>query len=457
MHTRRALPLAAGLATFLIRTAVAAPPAQWSSEFASKGFALTQGQTGPACLLSFDTVEGPRLFVGGSFTAVRTGSLANATSACAGIAVWDGLRWSRIQGGGVFNDFGGFLDPGQVQAITTSTIDREHRLIIAGFFDAPETSVGIGYLDDALSLRPLAPGPISHAWFGGAYGWTPPTTSPDALASPEIIVSSGIFPQGSDYAYRYTQSGVAGIAPGVITVTTAFAEFDDGNGRALFIGVPSVNAGINGKISRWNGQTLTSVNTGQMTWVNALCVHDDGTGPALYAAGHGFRRLKSGTWEPVSGPGAPAFNINALASFDDGTGPALYAAGQFTTTTPSGTAVNIVRLRSGVWEPLGTGLVGGLVESMATFDEDGPGPRPPGLYIVGRFTSAGGNSSIGIARWGVPICRADTDASGTIGVDDVFAFLAAWFAGAQPADINGIDGVTTQDIFDFLAAWFLGC
>ena len=42
-------------------------------------------------------------------------------------------------------------------------------------------------------------------------------------------------------------------------------------------------------------------------------------------------------------------------------------------------------------------------------------------------------------------------------VNDIFDFLAAWFAGNPNADFNGIGGTNIQDIFDFLAAWFAGC
>ena len=54
-------------------------------------------------------------------------------------------------------------------------------------------------------------------------------------------------------------------------------------------------------------------------------------------------------------------------------------------------------------------------------------------------------------------CNADFNGNGTATVQDIFDFLAAWFAGQPSANINGVGGVTVQDIFDFLAAWFAGC
>ena len=56
-----------------------------------------------------------------------------------------------------------------------------------------------------------------------------------------------------------------------------------------------------------------------------------------------------------------------------------------------------------------------------------------------------------------PPCPADFNGDGTSTVQDIFGFLAAWFAGAPAADFNGVGGTNIQDIFDFLAAWFVGC
>ncbi len=44
----------------------------------------------------------------------------------------------------------------------------------------------------------------------------------------------------------------------------------------------------------------------------------------------------------------------------------------------------------------------------------------------------------------------------TISVQDIFDFLAAWFASAPGSDWNGDGATTVQDIFDFLADWFAG-
>lgn len=51
-------------------------------------------------------------------------------------------------------------------------------------------------------------------------------------------------------------------------------------------------------------------------------------------------------------------------------------------------------------------------------------------------------------------CPCDTNASGTITVQDIFDFIALWFANDPRADFNHVGGVSVQDIFDYLACWF---
>ncbi len=54
-------------------------------------------------------------------------------------------------------------------------------------------------------------------------------------------------------------------------------------------------------------------------------------------------------------------------------------------------------------------------------------------------------------------CVGDFDRSGAVGVEDLFAYLAAWFGQSASADLDGAPGITVQDLFDFLAAWFTPC
>ena len=69
---------------------------------------------------------------------------------------------------------------------------------------------------------------------------------------------------------------------------------------------------------------------------------------------------------------------------------------------------------------------------------------------VGTVCNASGNNT-------TPCCKANFHQITGVSVQDIFGFLAAWFAGDPLADFNGAGGVSVQDIFDFLAAWFAGC
>ncbi len=57
----------------------------------------------------------------------------------------------------------------------------------------------------------------------------------------------------------------------------------------------------------------------------------------------------------------------------------------------------------------------------------------------------------------VECCRANFDEENGLGVPDIFAFLAEWFASGDRADYDGNGTREVADIFAFLAAWFAGC
>lgn len=58
---------------------------------------------------------------------------------------------------------------------------------------------------------------------------------------------------------------------------------------------------------------------------------------------------------------------------------------------------------------------------------------------------------------GAVLCHADFNRSGAVSVQDIFDYLAAYFAGDPCADFNHSGAVSVQDIFDFLAAYFTPC
>ncbi|MFN7020270.1 MAG: GC-type dockerin domain-anchored protein [Phycisphaerales bacterium] len=56
-----------------------------------------------------------------------------------------------------------------------------------------------------------------------------------------------------------------------------------------------------------------------------------------------------------------------------------------------------------------------------------------------------------------PCCLADFNQSGSLTVQDLFDFMAAYFTADPFADINASGAVTPQDLFDFMTAYFEGC
>jgi hypothetical protein len=103
-----------------------------------------------------------------------------------------------------------------------------------------------------------------------------------------------------------------------------------------------------------------------------------------------------------------------------------------------------------------------------------PVPRPTGVEagtrvrLVGSTDTCSNFCGIPTCVTGAqvspctPSCRADFDQSGALGVQDIFTFLAAYFAqipGASPpgGDFDQNGTLTVGDIFAFLAAYFTGC
>jgi hypothetical protein len=195
----------------------------------------------------------------------------------------------------------------------------------------------------------------------------------------------------------------------------ALAAHDDGSGRALFAAGEFDAAGATAAahVARWRLGVWTNLASGTDGRVGALLSFDeDGVGPqpARLFAGGEFTRAGTANANRIARWNGVAWTalglglddtVTALASYDDdGAGPrprALYAAGAF--TTAGGLPVNGVARWTGVaWEPLAGG-VDGPVTALTTFDPDGIGPAPEELIVGGFFERASGVLVHGIARW----------------------------------------------------------
>jgi trimeric autotransporter adhesin len=194
--------------------------------------------------------------------------------------------------------------------------------------------------------------------------------------------------------------GVSGQGPRV----QSLLSFDDGIGRALYLGGRFSSAGDTPamNIARWDGQTYSALGAGLPGRVNILATHDDGTGPALFAAYVGasvytnrLARWTGTEWTDI-GQFASSAQIAAMISFDDGSGPALCVGGLFNTVN-GGNVTNVARW-NGTWAPMGDELYypGSfpVVQSLVIHD-DGTGPA---LFAGGVFYG-GRHPTKNFARW----------------------------------------------------------
>jgi len=83
-------------------------------------------------------------------------------------------------------------------------------------------------------------------------------------------------------------------------------------------------------------------------------------------------------------------------------------------------------------------------------------PGDAGAYVCVAQTSCplSGRTSVSLS---VGTCTPDFNQDGTLSVQDLFDFLATWFAGTAEADYNGDGNVGIGDIFSYIGGWFGGC
>ncbi len=294
----------------------------------------------------FDDGGGQALFAGGGFTLGGGGGGVVANR----IAKWDGSSWAPL-GSGIADSF-------------TSVAD-------------------LAVYDDGS-------GPALYV--GGVF------TSAGGVAANGIAKWDGS-------SWSPLGSGVSGTSSGVFALTV----FDDGSGLALYAGGQFTSAGgvPANHIAKWNGSSWSALGSGVSGGpVLALTVFDDGSGPALYAGGlftraDGWPARRIAKWNGSSWSGLQNplnRDVFALTVFDDGGGPALYAGGEF--TTAGGAPANrIAKWDGSSWSALGSGMnfpFGYTAVNALAVYEDGSGPA---LYAGGSFTTAGGVSANGIAKW----------------------------------------------------------
>ncbi len=438
-----------GLPALLIAATGQAAMAQgvvWSNAIGTPG--VNAG--GVVSALHVSSIEGsPRLYAGGLFTSA--GGIAVTD-----IATWNGTAWSAVAGGLSMPTSSGLV------AIDTVDLGTGPRLYVSGgFWYSPPSVPALARLEGA-------------AWSPVAGGLNAPNTWIGFMRRVGTAGSAALWVSGGFTNYLAAWDGSTWSVPGggLSSVIHDAASFDDGSGEQLYItgSFPTAGGLQVRQFARWNGTAFSAAAGGISGVGYALAVWDDGRGPALYLGGQftavgmppqhvqamNIARWDGRAWEPL-GAGVNSA-VRGLAVYDDGGGPKLYATGQFT-AAGGASAQRIARWDGHTWSALGAGLTGAASGDggrvLEVFDADGNGPSPSVLVVGGAFTMAGGQSAGGIAA--LRPCRAEVDGDCQLGVSDIFAYLALWFAGDSRAEFDGVSGIGIPDIFAFLGAWFAGC
>ena len=453
-------------------------------------------------IVSPDDGSGPAVYVGGRFTKAGDVSVNN-------IARWDGQSWHAV--GEEARGLRGF---GTIRSINTGAFRGVYLL---GYDSLGATLVNKGLLrwdgQSWTGLRLPAAPPASR--------WSAQSIAAFDDGSGEALYSGWTHgPQGYETGVVSVWDGEAwttlpgefGNAGAPVTLNDLIV-YDDGSGPALYVGgtFQSVGGVACANIARWTGTQWEPLGTG-LTGTNPigegpgvirLLVVDDvlHVAGAFSAAGgvaaSGVARW-DGAWSAVgpttisqlrdaavlddgedqslllgftifpnpvrqvtdAGWGVygtvPPVMPMAVGAFDDGRGPAGYVSGFGTAGSPL-----LFRWSGDTWEPAAGGL-NNAAQAMTTFDDDGDGPLPASLWVIGGFTRAGGAegvSSMGIAKLTgcAPACAADWNQDASVNSGDISAFLTAWLDSVQNgnliADFNADMAVNSGDISAFLTAW----
>ncbi len=416
-------------------------------------------------LTVLDDGTGPVLFAGGSLE--TAGSIvAN------GIAKWNGSTWTDV-GGGFSAPAAGTLI---IHALAVQDKDPDPVLYAGGLFSAaggmPAKNVARW---DGTSWAPLGSGlEVPNGGAVQALSVFDDGTGAALYAGGRLLVGEAL---DLETVARWDGTAWKRVGRGSSRGTVySLTVFDDGAGPALYAAGELQDA-LNQPVppSKWNGRSWTRLGANWSAGtVIALKVFDDGRGPALYAGG--WFTLAAGNprdivtrwdgkaWASV-GHGTELIEVSALTVHDDGSGPALYAAG-FPSLFGGSPRSRVVRLDGESWIPQGGGLgdrPDDAVFALAAFDDG----NTPALYAGGRFKPAAEVVSMNLAKWScsVPMeawlrCDANGDRRNDI-ADAVFTLDSLFQGGSAPAcplsaDCNQDGKANLSDAVFDLSFLFLG-
>ncbi|MFG0284868.1 MAG: GC-type dockerin domain-anchored protein [Phycisphaerales bacterium JB039] len=402
-------------------------------------------------LAVFDDGGGEELFVGGWF------SSAGGISGTSRIAKWNGTRWASVGGG---------ISGSRVYAMTVFDDGTAPALYAGGAFSsaggvsasniakwdgASWSAVGGGLDSDVYCLHVFDDGTGPSLYAGGVF----------ARAGSS---SANYVAKWDGASWSPLGLGVGGISDPIVF---QFETFDDGSGPALYAAGDFATAGgvLVNHIAKWDGTEWSSLGGGVVPetqyGTRSLRVFDHGSGPALFVGGRflvaggvdaaHIARWDGATWAAV-GDGVDGVTVDCLTVYNDGSGDMLYASGDFATAGGI-SASNVASWDGASWSPLGAGISGGFVADSTVY-ADGAGRA---LYLGGDFSSAGGSSVNYIAKWSCDTCPADCDGDDELTFFDFLCFQNAFSAGDPAADCDGDGELTFFDFLCFQNAFSAGC
>ncbi|MBK7403743.1 MAG: hypothetical protein IPJ41_03680 [Phycisphaerales bacterium] len=339
----------------------------WSDEFAPAFFT---GSYEPAATV-FDDGSGPKLVVTG---------LTRPGESEPGLQVWDGQSWSNAG-----------LPPGAAsnEGIVRAFNDHVPPRLVFEEIDSNRSMVEVYLLENG-EWRALGfpTGSFPQFVAGASQGLDP--------AADDLFVF-GLFSGSSTTlvfhwdGQAWTATDVAG--SGVHASVTSLEWFDDGAGPKLYAGLLDQIGGVQAAgVARWDGQAWEEVGAGCPAYWPYIAVHDDGTGPALWALDSNGAMLASwngASW--TSHPLAPdrvRFAWRPISLEIGGHRELYWDAGQI-----SGS-------RLWRWD----GAEGQIVSETTTggiwdLCDDPSGALGAGLFAVGNFLDVGGDPAARVARW----------------------------------------------------------
>lgn len=333
--------------------------------------------------------------------------------------------------------------------------------------------LGNGLNSEVYSLTVLDPdgtGPEGESLYAGGL-FIPPKGPRDENAPPVPIAAIARF---DDDAARWRSVG-NGFTCGAQTTCAnvlAIVPFDDdGTGganptRLFAAGAFTSTRNAAGtpvtllNVARWMGSEWAPAGptsgAGSLSGtINAMAVFDpDGAGPglpALFAGGTFTNRIAR--WIPGAAPtwsNTPAGVtgvIHAMAVFNN----ELYIGGSFLNVNGIAAADYLARWNGTTWSSVVAGL-NNPVYSLTVFDDDGPGPIQPALYVGGSFTAPGSPAANRVGRWSGTAWTAVGSGVGTSS-NIVYALTGLENADGRFLYAGGNFNTGTPVVFSRLAKW----